>query len=81
MPTAWSDIERLLAGSGHLDTLALRPGASPAGLDALERHLGVALPRAVRDLLARYDGQDRRAAKTGLFLRGEFLSADGIAGH
>jgi cell wall assembly regulator SMI1 len=36
---------------------ALRPGATPAELDALQRQIGMALPASLRDLLAWHNGQ------------------------
>ncbi len=75
----WNDIKDLIGRNGHLDTLALRPGASVQALDALERHVGVELPRALRDFLAIHDGQDPRAR--GLFFHSMFLGTDEIAGE
>ncbi len=79
MPATWNNIEDLIAGDGHLDILALRSGASVEALDALERHLGVALPQSVREFLAVHDGQERSA--TGLFFHSMFLGTAEIAGQ
>lgn len=79
MAAIWSEIKDLIGRHGHLDSLGLRPGASGEQLDALERHLGVELPTALRDFLAVHDGQDWRAR--GLFFHSTFLGADEIAGE
>ena len=79
MRTTWKEIEELIGGDGHLDRLALHPGASVDALDALEHHIGVSLPRSVREFLAVHNGQDRSAH--GLYFHSMFLGTDEIAGE
>lgn len=58
MQAYWMRIERHLAKLGCLNPMALRPGAADADVIALEQHLGVPLPDAVKQFLAIHDGQD-----------------------
>jgi cell wall assembly regulator SMI1 len=74
MKETWLRIERRLTELGCLDAMALRAGASAQEMEALEEHLGIALPDAIKQSLAIHDGQDN----SGLVYGAELLSVAGI---
>ncbi|QHJ01046.1 KNR4-like cell wall assembly/cell proliferation coordinating protein [Xylophilus rhododendri] len=74
MQQIWAQVERRLEELGCLEAMELRAGASEAEIRCLEKHLAVTLPDALRDFLARHDGQNG----FGLMYGEQFLSVDGI---
>ncbi|MBF5043325.1 KNR4-like cell wall assembly/cell proliferation coordinating protein [Aggregicoccus sp. 17bor-14] len=76
----WREIESVLLGAGPAQLFALNPPAAEAGLAALERELGTALPAPLKALLRIHDGQQDTAA-CGVFFGLTFLSVQGIGLH
>lgn len=75
MSRFWNEIEKILVEKGCLEAFKLNPGASQEEISALEKHIGLQLPRALRELLAVHNGQD---SGFGLFFGLHFLSINGI---
>ena len=76
MESYWQDIKAALTSLGCLDKVALNPGASALELDALEEHLDVRLPIALREFLSIHNGQDK--AGVGMVSASLLLSTAGI---
>jgi len=53
----WKRIELFLAEHGPTQAKSLAPGATDAQIEKLESHIGIALPKQLRDSLAIHDGQ------------------------
>lgn len=58
MKEFWMRIEHRLNDLGCFNDMALQPGASESDLSALERHIGIVFPNAVKKFLAVHDGQE-----------------------
>ena len=74
MQKPWVRIIEQLEVLGCLKDMALRPGASKTEIEALEQHIGVALPESLKQFLQIHDGQDG----SGLIFGEHFLSVSGI---
>jgi cell wall assembly regulator SMI1 len=74
MQDQWMRIKERLESLGCLEQMALLPGASQAQIEALEEHMGVTLPAALKEFLAVHNGQ----GGFGLIYGSEFLSVSGI---
>lgn len=75
MQETWNRIEQRLWRLGCLEAMQLRPGAAAAELAALEQHVGLTLPPALKLFLQIHDGQDG----FGLIHGQQLLSVAGIA--
>jgi cell wall assembly regulator SMI1 len=70
----WADLEDWLSKNCQELDGALRPAASPNKIDAVERHLGVTLPAAVKNFYLCHDGQTEDSPE--LFDGFRFLTLD-----
>ncbi|MCO1335742.1 SMI1/KNR4 family protein [Microbulbifer sp. OS29] len=77
MKDSWGAIKEKLFQLGCNKKIDLNPGCSEAEIDALEQHVGVALPADLKEFLSVHNGQFFRGL--GLFFESQFLSTSDIA--